>query len=69
MLGGLLGLAAALATTRLLTSLLYGVRAFDLATYVLSVLLLAVISLLACVLPARRAARVDPVAALKRMEV
>jgi putative ABC transport system permease protein len=68
-LGGLLGLVAALAATRLLTSLLFGVRAFDPVTYILSLLLLALISLLACVLPARRAVRVDPVVALKREEV
>ncbi|HTG32997.1 MAG TPA: ABC transporter permease [Thermoanaerobaculia bacterium] len=67
--GGFLGLAAALAATRLLSSLLYGIRAFDLATYVVSALLLTVIALLACLLPARRASRVDPMIALKRAEV
>jgi putative ABC transport system permease protein len=67
--GGILGLAAALAATRVLTSLLYGVRAFDLATYVVSSLLLAAVALFACLLPARRAARVDPLVALKGAEV
>jgi putative ABC transport system permease protein len=69
LVGGLLGLAAALAATRLLSSLLYGVRAFDPATYLTSTLLLVVIALLACLLPARRASRLDPLSALKRAEV
>lgn len=68
-LGGVLGLVAAFAATRGLTSLLHGVRAFDLATYLASSLLLTVIALLACLLPARRATRIDPVVALKRAEV
>jgi putative ABC transport system permease protein len=67
--GCVLGLLAALAATRVLTSLLVGVRAFDLTTYVASALLLMAIALLACLFPARRATRVDPMSALKRAEV
>jgi putative ABC transport system permease protein len=60
-----LGLAAALAFTRLLTNLLYGVSALDPVTFTLVPLLLAAVALAASFLPARRAARIDPQLALK----
>ncbi len=60
-----LGLAGAAALSRLLGSQLYGVRPFDPATFVAVGGLLVVVALVACVVPARRAARVDPVAALR----
>jgi predicted permease len=59
------GLAAALAATRLLRSLLYGVSPLDPATFIAVPLLLVAVSMLACLLPARRAARVDPMEALR----
>jgi ABC-type antimicrobial peptide transport system permease subunit len=59
------GLVAALAATRLLRSLLYGVSPLDPATFVVVPLLLLTVTILACLLPARRAARVDPMEALR----
>jgi predicted permease len=59
------GLVAALAATRLLRGLLYGVSPLDPATFVAVPLLLVTVSMLACLLPARRAARVDPMEALR----
>jgi len=65
-LGGLaLGLVLAALTTRTLDSLLFAVKASDPATFLGASGLLAAAALLACWLPARRACRVDPVAALR----
>jgi putative ABC transport system permease protein len=59
------GLAGALALTRLLSGLLFGVRSTDPATFAAIVLLLTFVSMIACYIPARRATRVDPLIALK----
>lgn len=63
--GVVVGVSGALAASHALTGLLYGVAATDPVTYMTVPAALAVLSLLACWLPARRAARLDPIVALK----
>jgi predicted permease len=63
--GLLLGLIGVVLCTRLLQSLLFGIGATDLRTMVLVCLILSAVAFLACLLPARRASRVDPMVALR----
>jgi putative ABC transport system permease protein len=61
----MLGFAGALGFARLLSTLLFGVGAWDVTTIASVALLLAWVGLVACYIPARRAARVDPMIALR----
>jgi putative ABC transport system permease protein len=64
-IGTLIGLAGAFALTRLMQTLLFEITATDPLTYVSVIGLLTVVALLACYIPARRAAKVDPLIALR----
>ena len=65
LIGVAAGLAGALALSRLMTSLLYGVRATDPVTYLAVAALLMIVAVIASYLPARRAMQVDPIIALR----
>ena len=65
LVGVVIGVGSALGLTRLMSSLLYGVKPWDPITIALVAVLLSGVTLLATYLPARRASRVDPIVALR----
>ena len=65
MIGIGIGIVGALALGRTLSSLVFGVTVRDPLTFILVAMILAGVALAACVVPARRAARVDPMVALR----
>lgn len=64
-LGLVIGIIGALALSRLMSAVVYGITASDPLTFLAVSLLLACVALLACYIPARRAMRVDPAVALR----
>ena len=63
--GAAAGVLGSVAAARLMTSLVFGVSTLDPITYAVAVCVLAVVASVACYIPARRAANVDPMIALR----
>jgi ABC-type antimicrobial peptide transport system permease subunit len=64
-IGLAIGLVGAVFAARAISTQLFGIRAYDPVSYIAIVALLAGVSLLACIIPARRAMRIDPLTALR----
>ena len=65
LIGAAVGVAGAYATTRVMSSLLFGVAPTDLVTFTIVPGVLVVVAFVACYIPARRATKVDPLEALR----
>jgi putative ABC transport system permease protein len=65
LIGVAIGIAGAIAVTRLMRNLLFAVASTDLMTFTISSVILIAVALLACFIPARRATKVDPLVALR----
>jgi ABC-type antimicrobial peptide transport system permease subunit len=66
LIGVAVGVAAALGLTRLMASLLYGVSAMDPLTFIAVAVILLIVALAACYIPAWRAMRVDPIVVMRQ---
>ena len=60
-----IGVAGAVAMTRYMTTLLFGVKPIDVVTFIGVAVVLGIVVLVACLVPARRAAKIDPLQALR----
>ncbi|MBV9733245.1 MAG: FtsX-like permease family protein, partial [Verrucomicrobia bacterium] len=67
-IGLIIGIVTALALARLMSSTLFGVSADDPISLLIAVLVLGIAALFACLLPALRATRIDPIAALREYQ-
>ena len=65
LIGAAIGIAAAVGVTRFMASMLFGIKATDPATFIGVAIMLVVVALAACYIPARRAMKVDPMVALR----
>jgi len=65
LVGVIIGVAGALGLTRVMASLLFGVTAKDPLTFIAVAVVLALVVLVACLVPARRATKIDPLEALR----
>jgi len=65
LIGIAIGIAGAFGLTRYLTTLLFGVQPIDVMTFLSVAAILMIVALLACIIPARKAAKVDPLVALR----
>lgn len=65
LIGIVLGLGGAYALTTVLAGLLFGVKSFDIPSSLISIVILVIVALSACYIPARRATRVDPLDSLR----
>ena len=65
LIGAAIGIAASLALTRLMAKQLFGISAHDPLTYASVALVLILVAVAACYIPARRAVRVDPMTSLR----
>jgi ABC-type antimicrobial peptide transport system permease subunit len=63
--GGIAGIGLAAVASRFADALVYGIRTFDIATYLAALSILIAVALLACLIPGRRATAIDPVRALR----
>ncbi len=64
-IGLAIGMAGAIGLTKFMSSMLYGVSSTDVATFVTVPMLLSVVAVAACLIPARRATKVDPIEVLR----